>query len=340
MESERHRLAWRVVVAVAVLVFLFFGTGTTSLLLNRTYVFAGGDFLVAAAFLTGSLGLAVFAAYRLGAPDRRLRAEVPDHGAWLPARDATNGEGRIDLDAQTAGLRRIARHAAALVLAWTVLITLGLAGVVAASQAAAGLLATGVRVEGVVLAVHQPSRGTSSFWVRYHSPGESWTEEIVRDSARVYYVGDAVTVVYDRQHPEHVRTTEEPNENEILVGFSVIPLLFGFAGLPFAAKAAVGWRRRARAVAHTGWRIATVTVVPGFRARSHNPQILVRYRDGSEIVLRTAMSAHGAGYLVGEKDRRAWIGGWGRRMVVLFPYGPGKPRPHAVPAYAEEPRVG
>ncbi|MEV6627081.1 hypothetical protein AB0M83_11830 [Amycolatopsis sp. NPDC051106] len=193
-------------------------------------------------------------------------------------------------------------------LAWTVLITLGLAGVVAAYQAAAGLLATGVRVEGVVLAVHQPSRGTSSFWVRYHSPGKSWTEEIVRDSARVYYVGDAVTVV-------------------------------GFAGLPFAAKAAVGRRRRARAVAHTGWRIATVTVVPGFRARSHNPEILVRYRDGREIVLRTAISAHGAGYLVGEKDRRAWIGGWGRRMAVLFPYGPGKPRPHAVPAYAEEPRV-
>jgi len=106
-----------------------------------------------------------------------------------------------------AGLRRIARHAAALVLARTVLITLGLAGVVAAYQAAAGLLATGVRVEDVVLAVHQPSRGTSSFWVRYHSPGKSWTEEIVRDSDRVYYVGDAVTVV-------------------------------GFAGLPFAAKAA------------------------------------------------------------------------------------------------------
>ncbi|MEV6627082.1 hypothetical protein AB0M83_11835 [Amycolatopsis sp. NPDC051106] len=68
MESGRHRIAWRVVVAVAVLVFLFFGTGTTSLLLNRTYVFAGGDFLVAAAILTGSLGLAVFAAYRLGSP--------------------------------------------------------------------------------------------------------------------------------------------------------------------------------------------------------------------------------------------------------------------------------
>jgi hypothetical protein len=339
MESERHRTAWWVVVAVAVLVFLFVGTGTTYSLLDRAYVFEGGELPVEAVILTGSLGLAVFAAYRLAAPDRRLRAEVPDYGAWLPARDATNGEGRIDLDAQTAGLRRIARHAAALVLAWTALIAAGLAGVVAADQTAAGLLATGVRVEGVVLAVHQPSKGPSSFWVRYHSPGESWTEEIGRDSARVYNVGDAVTVVYDPDEPAHVRTTEEPNENQILVGFSVIPLLFGLAGLPFAAKAAVGWRRRARAIARTGWRIATVTVAPGFPARSHHPEILVRYRDGSELVVRTAMSVHGAGYLVGEKDRRAWIGGWGRRMAVLFPYGPRKPGPHAVPAYAEEPRV-
>jgi hypothetical protein len=55
--------------------------------------------------------------------------------------------------------------------------------------------------------------------------------------------------------------------------------------------------------------------------------------------VRTAMSAHGAGYLGGEQNRRAWIGGWGRRMAVLFPYGPPKPGPHAVPAYAEELRV-
>jgi hypothetical protein len=43
-------------------------------------------------------------------------------------------------------------------------------------------------------------------------------------------VGDAVTVVYDPDEPACVRTTEEPNENQILVGFSVIPLLSGFAG--------------------------------------------------------------------------------------------------------------
>jgi hypothetical protein len=33
------------------------------------------------------------------------------------------------------------------------------------------------------------------------------------------------------------------------------------------------------------------------------------------------------------------VGGWGRRLAVLFPYGPSKLRPHTVPAYALEPRA-
>lgn len=340
MEPGRRRTAWLVATVVAVLVFLFVGAGTTYSLLDPAYVFEEGELPTEAAILTGSLALTVFGAYRLGIPDRRLRAELTGYGAWLPARDATNGEGRIDLDAQTAGLRRIAWRAAALALVWTAVFAGGLAGIIAADHASAALLVTGVRVEGVVLSVHEPTRGPSSFWVRYHSPGQSWTEEIARDSARSYRAGDAVTVVYDPDDPRHVRTTEEPNENRILVGFSVLPLVAGVAGLPFAAKAAMGWRRRARAVARTGWRIAAVTVVPGFLARGHTAEVLVRYRDGSELVLRTTMSGHGTGYLAGEENRRAWIGGWGRRMVVLFPYGPRKPRPHAVPASAEGPRVG
>nr|WP_275291900.1 DUF3592 domain-containing protein [Amycolatopsis sp. La24] len=59
----------------------------------------------------------------------------------------------------------------------------------------------------MVLSVHEPNRDPSSFWVRYCSPGQSWTEEIARDSARSYHIGDAVTVVYDPDDPRHVRTT-------------------------------------------------------------------------------------------------------------------------------------
>ncbi|MEV6647423.1 hypothetical protein [Amycolatopsis sp. NPDC051371] len=72
-----------------------------------------------------------------------------------------------------------------------------------------------------------------------------------------------MTVFYDAADPEHARTAEEANENGTLIGFSVIPLIAGFAALRFASVAAAGWRRRARAVARTGWRVATVTVPPG-----------------------------------------------------------------------------
>ncbi|WP_275291901.1 hypothetical protein [Amycolatopsis sp. La24] len=118
----------------------------------------------------------------------------------------------------------------------------------------------------------------------------------------------------------------------------MIPLVAGVAGLPFAATVAMGWHRRARAVARTGWQVAAVTVVPGFPGRGRSAKALVRYRDGSELVLRPTISSHSVAYLLGEQNRRAWIGGWGRRMVILFPYGPRKPRPHAVPALAEGPR--
>ena len=37
-------------------------------------------------------------------------------------------------------------------------------------------------------------------------------------------------------------------------------------------------------------------------------------------------------------NRRAWIGGWGRDMVVLFPPGAMGTRSHPVPAYATLPR--
>jgi hypothetical protein len=66
-------------------------------------------------------------------------------------------------------------------------------------------------------------------------------------------VGDAVTVVYDPDEPAHVRTTEEPNENQILVGFSVIrccpaspgPRKPGPHAVPAcAAEPRVDWSRR------------------------------------------------------------------------------------------------
>jgi hypothetical protein len=89
-------------------------------------------------------------------------------------------------------------------------------------------------------------------------------------------------------------------------------------------------------VRHTGWRVAAVTVVPDHPVRKgrHTPDIHVRYRDDSVIALRAATSTHGATVLKNRPDRQAWVGGWGRDMVVLFPYAPRRKRPYAVPVYA------
>jgi hypothetical protein len=190
----------------------------------------------------------------------------------------------------------------------------------------------------VVLSVYDPGKGTPSMQVRYGTR----TAKIVRDSGHHYHVGEAVTVVVDPADPEHVRTTEEENENQFVFGLCIAALLLGLAGAPAAAGAALGWRRRAWAVGVTGWRVATVDVVPdrsiGGRKRPP-PTIHVRYRDGTGIVLRAVPSTHGAKALADFTDRLAWVGGWGREMAVLFPQGPRRPGPYAVPAAAKTPRA-
>ena len=324
---------WLVVTVAAVLVFLFFGAGTAYSLLIPDYVFTGGELPAEAVILTGSLALAAFGTRRLGAADRGLRAGVPDFGAWLPLRDGSHGEGRVDLGAQTARLRRTARRAAGIAAAWAVLYAGGLAAVITADRAAADLLATGVRVAGSVVSVEDPARGTPTIRVRYPAPDASRTAEIARDSGHEYHEGEAVTVVYDPADPAHARTTAETNENRVLVNFGVLFLVAGFVGLPLAASVALGWWRRARAVAATGWRIATVTVFPGVRSAQ---EIEVRYRDGSGVELCCTPSLRRPGAPV---RRRAWIGGWGRQMAVLFPPGPARTGPRCVPVSATGPRA-
>ncbi|SFW90374.1 DUF3592 domain-containing protein [Amycolatopsis australiensis] len=331
-DPGRRRVAWLAVVVISGLVFLIVTAGMAYSLLAPGYVFEDGELPIEAAVLAGSLALSAFGARRVRAADLVLRDRVPDDGAWLPPERAT-GDGDVDLDAETRGLRRTARRAAALVLVWAAVSAGGLAGLLVAEQSAADLLATGVRTPGVVVSVHDRTKGSPSIWVRYRSPGASWAEEIVSDSGRAYHRGDPVTVVYDPARPERARTTEEPNEDQVLVGFGVIALLLGFAGLPVAVAAAAGWRRRARAVARTGWRVATVTVVPHPGRRRWPSEVRVRYRDGSGIVLGCTLSTRGTGVPAG-RVKRAWVGGWGRQMVVLFPRGARKPGPHAMPAYA------
>jgi hypothetical protein len=304
------------------------------LLVRKDPVFGSGELPALFTTMAASAGLAVLGVFELSFLARRFRtaAMEQDFGSWLPPADAADRDRRIDFAAETAGLRRLARRASALVLVWVALAVAGITGQVLLDEAAADLLATGARFEGVVLSVHDRSRGT--YWIEVGFGAR--TVRIVRTSEHRYHVGEEVTVVVDRAGPERVRTTEEPNDDQVLLNLAVILLVAGFGGAPFAVAAAVGWRRRARAVAATGWRVATVDVVPdrtGGRNR-HLPDVHVRYRDGTVIVLRAARSLHRAKPMAVYTDRLAWIGGWGPDMVVLFPNGSHRPGPYAIPASA------
>ncbi|MET8848789.1 DUF3592 domain-containing protein [Amycolatopsis sp. NPDC004625] len=260
--------------------------------------------------------------------------------SWLPPPTRHDHDRRIDFPAETRRLRRVARRAAALVLVWVALAGAGAADLVLLDRAADDLLATGTRTTGEVVSVQPANRGRLTFEVRYGSR----TAEIVRDPKDSYLVGEHVTVVFDPADPDRVRTTEEANEDEFFVNLGYVLAVAGAFGTAVAAVAALGWRGRARAVAATGWRNATVDIVPVFTTtrgglRRPQPEIHVRYREGTGIRLRAVPSTHGAKALAIFTDRLAWVGGWGRHMVVLFPNGPSRPGPYVVPAVATAKRT-
>lgn len=328
---------WLVAAVLGMLVFAVFLAGTAWSLLYPRYVLEDGELAADFAVLAGSLSLAVFGIFRAGRPDRRVSARADRR--WLPPRGKHDGQAAIDLDAEIPRLRGAGVKAWGFAGCWFVVLVGCVVGMVRMESSAETLLATGARTAGEVLSVDDPvnGRGASSMRVGYAAGGTSWTAEIVRNSGRSYSPGESVTVVYDPADPGDVRTTEEENDNQALVGFYVVPMLLALPGLPFALVAAVGWRRRHRAVRRTGWRAAEVTVVPGSTPRSRSgPVVLVRYRDGSGIRLRQAMSTHGCGLV---REEPAWVGGTGRDMVVLFPYSRWRRRPNAVPAVAESERV-
>ncbi|VVJ21889.1 Uncharacterised protein [Amycolatopsis camponoti] len=265
----------------------------------------------------------------------RAAASEDGFGGWLPLPTDHDHDRRIDFTAETGRLRRVARRAAAFVLVWMALAGAGAGDLVLLDKVADELLATGARTTGEVVSVQTFTRGGMTFEVRF----ESRTAKIDRDSKNSYTVGERVTVIYDRDDPDRVRTLVEENKSQFLVNLGYVLLVAGSLGTLFAVLAAVGWRGRARAVAATGWRNATVDIVRVFARNSRSlrrppPEIHVRFREGTGIVLKAMSSTHGANALADFTDRLAWVGGWGRHMVVLFPNGPRRPGPYAVPAFA------
>ncbi|MEA5363872.1 hypothetical protein VA596_30360 [Amycolatopsis sp., V23-08] len=311
--------------------------GTAYALTTPGYVFGDGEFagelmvfVLAAALMFGCVAFGRW-------HDRRRAALVAEHGHWLPAPTGRNGLGSVDLDVETARLRPLALRSVGFVFVWLAVLAGVVAGFVAMGASADHLLKTGARVTGEVLGVYKHSRGPDTIYVAYPvGDGHFRYADIVWDSDRQYTKGQPITVFYDKADPDRVRTPDETNDDQTWMWALAIGVIAGVSGLVLSTIAAVNWRRRYRAVSATGWRSASVTVVPDYPVRKgrHMPDITVAYRDGSRITLRAATSSHGSVPLKHEPDRQAWIGGTDRDMVVLFPHGRWREPPFAVPAYA------
>ncbi|MFI5587130.1 DUF3592 domain-containing protein [Amycolatopsis sp. NPDC051758] len=244
-----------------------------------------------------------------------MAVDEQDFSPWLPPADRTAG----DFAVQTAKLRRTVFRAAGLALAWAAVFAAGVTGVTLAGAAAEDLLTSGVRVAGEVVFYNDPVKKAPYFQVRFATPDQVRLERIDCAADCTYHVGDRVTVFYDPADPARVRTQEEANPSGAS-DLSMIPTLAGLVGLPISVVVAAGWLRRLRAVAATGWRSAGVTVLPelGGGRSEHQPPVYAAYRDGSSVQLRRSLSTHSLRGLAGWENRRAWVGGRGRHMVVLI----------------------
>ncbi|WP_370946310.1 DUF3592 domain-containing protein [Amycolatopsis sp. cg5] len=329
-----RRGLWITVGVVAALVFVVFVAGTTWSLLAPSYVLDDGELAADFGVLAVSVSIWVLSV-------RRLRvAKHPDDVAidrWQPASKTrvVDGSGH-DLDAHTRRLRLIGLRAYGLMVLWFGVFVGGIVGLSVLDSAAETLLANGTRVPGQVVGVHNPTKGSPSIDVSYYV-GQVWhCAEIDRDTDLTYYQSQTVTVIYEPADPDHVRTLEEKNTSGVLTGFCVVPMLLALIFMPCSVFAGVAWRRRYRAVLKTGWRSARVTVVPDYpiRKNRNSPDLHVSYDDGTNARLRAVLSTHGSTKLRHEPDRKAWVGGTGRTMVVLFERGRWRNVPYAVPAKA------
>lgn len=246
-----------------------------------------------AILLIGALGFAVFGRYGLRVFDRGAPAAARDFGRWLPAADPADGA-HPELDAR---MRRSARRATGFAVGWAVVFAAGFTQLSLVTAAAEDLLHTGFHEIGEVVGVSHGDR----------------TDVLVRDSDRDYRVGEEVIVVYDPADPSRVRTADESNEDDSQLALGVVPMLAALFGLPFSIGLAAGWRRRIRAVERTGWRRAGVSDGP----IAHDGRNLhTEFRDGTAITLRRSWALLALSPSAGWKNKQAWVGGWGKAMVV------------------------
>ncbi len=284
------------------------------------------------AAMTGSVMPGVLVAARIVDGDRRAAA-LSDFAPWLPPEEPLDGGSVVDFAEETARLRRPARRAAVFAAVWCAVVV---GFVVLAAAAPSRDAGTGTSAVGEVVGVVPPNGGPRLVRVEIPVDGTTRTVDIARDDAGGYAAGQVVTVVYDPPGLRNIRLADGRTGGSAPVGFVVVVIVMLALVASIAMFEALSWRRRYLAVRQTGWRKASVTVLPdrSLSTDRRQPVIEVRYPDGSTITLRAAQSTHGAKKMKDPPDRIAWVGGWGRDMVVLFPYRPKEERPYAVPAFA------
>lgn len=339
----RRRIRWLVVAVLSGLVFVALLIGAICALVIPGYAPESGEIPAECALLVVSLSLSVLSVSRL----RRLRGHEERARAdcntedWLPPRTPRDSRDGIDADVEVRRLRTLSVRAWGLLLLWCAALVGTGVWMTALDSAETALLADGARTTGQVLSVvESDGKGAPPMRVRYTVDGVSRTAEIVRSSERHYRPLDQVTVVYNPADPDDVRTVDETDENQFVVGAFTATLLLFFPFALLSVVAAIRWRRRYRAVELTGWRAAVVTVPLDYPVRRgrHVPDLQVRFHDGSGIRLLASTSTHGSSVMLDRPSRPVQVGGAGRDMVVLFAEGRWGRRPYAVPAFAKERR--
>jgi hypothetical protein len=228
----------------------------------------------------------------------------------------------VDLDAATAKLRTLAWRAAGLTLLWCLVFFAAGRGFDALDAKAQRLLEHGVQTTATVVGVDEPAKSGWSIDVRYLS---GRTAEIHLDSHRHWQAGQTLTLIYDPGDPDTVRTLDEKNENQFLVGICSITLFAALAGVGCSLSAVGRWWRRYRAARRTGWRAGTATVR---LARRQRPRVYVRLRSGKRIEFAAVASTHSPSSGWRDRTLRIWLAGHGQSATVLFETDG---RPRAVP---------
>ena len=217
----------------------------------------------------------------------------------------------VDFDAVTRKLRTLAWRAAGLTLLWCLVFVGAGRGMDALDAKAQRLLDHGIRTTATVIGVHRPLKSGWSIDVRY----VGHTAEITLDSHRYWAIGQSLTVFYDPADPDTVRTSDDRNENQFLLGVCVIPFLFSLAGIPFSAAAVARWWRRYRAAKRTGWQEGSAVVHTVRKQRSH---LILRLPKVGGWKSEVILSTHGVARTWHEQRHKIWLAGDRRAMTVLF----------------------